>query len=492
MNPMALSIERAPARSGPSVRAAEWRFAGSDGRSYGWRASGIGSSLARFESGTRQCRRRGACDQRDAGARVDRARPVERRRDARRDLGRGQGVPDVRVGPGLGEHDAADGPVLEDQRPAAVAPVDRGAQLEDLAPDGRLAVDVAAGRGVRTGDGGRERPPGDRRPGSRASPRSAPRFGSIAANRRPGAPRPGTWSTAMSNAGSNEHDRAVEQAVVGRGDADRPPVAPRRRRGRWSRRSCAGRRSPVPTDSKPQAAAETLTVLGTAPWASVAGGGVARAGRWAAPGCGSKPTKTAGRPVLSRSRPSSTANSDGAGSSGLRTRMARRRLGRLGQARDRAEGDEAADEPDDEEGLRHPDEGAEDPVRRAEDAGPEARRHAGDRSSTRSTPRGRPRSAVRPGRGTGGRTARWCRAGRRGRGGRRSRGPPPATAPSEARRSGGARRNGIRGALRRRPAGSRPGPAGSPPDRRTGAGFAASAPRACRAATPRRGRLTPS
>ena len=35
MKPIALSIARAPARSGPSVRAAEWRLAGSVGRSYG-------------------------------------------------------------------------------------------------------------------------------------------------------------------------------------------------------------------------------------------------------------------------------------------------------------------------------------------------------------------------------------------------------------------------------------------------------------------------
>ena len=40
VKPMALSIARAPARSGPSVRAAEWRLAGSDG--YG--ASDIGVS----------------------------------------------------------------------------------------------------------------------------------------------------------------------------------------------------------------------------------------------------------------------------------------------------------------------------------------------------------------------------------------------------------------------------------------------------------------
>ena len=33
VKPTALSMPRAPARSGPSVRAAEWRLAGSDGRS---------------------------------------------------------------------------------------------------------------------------------------------------------------------------------------------------------------------------------------------------------------------------------------------------------------------------------------------------------------------------------------------------------------------------------------------------------------------------
>ena len=43
VKPMALSIARAPARSGPSVRAAEWRLAGSDG--YG--ASDIGGLLGR-------------------------------------------------------------------------------------------------------------------------------------------------------------------------------------------------------------------------------------------------------------------------------------------------------------------------------------------------------------------------------------------------------------------------------------------------------------
>ena len=43
VKPIALSIARAPARSGPSVRAAEWRLAGSDGGVVDWgrRASGV-------------------------------------------------------------------------------------------------------------------------------------------------------------------------------------------------------------------------------------------------------------------------------------------------------------------------------------------------------------------------------------------------------------------------------------------------------------------
>ncbi len=45
VNPMALSIARAGARSGPSVRACECRLAPSVGRSYGSGRSGIGQSL---------------------------------------------------------------------------------------------------------------------------------------------------------------------------------------------------------------------------------------------------------------------------------------------------------------------------------------------------------------------------------------------------------------------------------------------------------------
>ena len=56
---------------------------------------------------------------------------------------------------GLGEDQAADRPVGEDERTAAVAALDLGAEFEDVAADGRVAVDVAAGRGVGAGHGGR-------------------------------------------------------------------------------------------------------------------------------------------------------------------------------------------------------------------------------------------------------------------------------------------------------------------------------------------------
>ena len=64
---------------------------------------------------------------------------------ARRDVAGRQRVADVLVGPGLGEDDATDRAVGEDERAAAVAAIDLGAQLEDLASDLSVAVDVEAG-----------------------------------------------------------------------------------------------------------------------------------------------------------------------------------------------------------------------------------------------------------------------------------------------------------------------------------------------------------
>ena len=67
-----------------------------------------------------------------------------------------EGVPDVGVGPRLGEDDPADRAVGEDERPAAVAAFDGRAELQDLAADLVLAVDVVAGRRIPPGDGGGE------------------------------------------------------------------------------------------------------------------------------------------------------------------------------------------------------------------------------------------------------------------------------------------------------------------------------------------------
>src|SRR4029078_2580329 len=82
----------------------------------------------------------------------DLAGPPERRRDRRPDARRGQRVGDLRVGPGLGEDDAADGPVREHERAAAVALLDPRAQLEDPSRDVAVAVDVTGAGRVGVGD----------------------------------------------------------------------------------------------------------------------------------------------------------------------------------------------------------------------------------------------------------------------------------------------------------------------------------------------------
>ena len=72
-----------------------------------------------------------------------------------RDGRRAERVADVGIGPGLGEDQAADRAVAQHERPATVAALDLRAQLEDLPADRGLVVDVAAGRGVGAGHGGR-------------------------------------------------------------------------------------------------------------------------------------------------------------------------------------------------------------------------------------------------------------------------------------------------------------------------------------------------
>ena len=83
----------------------------------------------------------------------DRAGLAEGRRDPDRHGRRAQRVAHVGIRPRLGEDESADRPVLEHEWAAAVAAIDLGAQLEDVAVHAGLAVDVTAGRAVRPGDG---------------------------------------------------------------------------------------------------------------------------------------------------------------------------------------------------------------------------------------------------------------------------------------------------------------------------------------------------
>src|SRR5687768_1137183 len=54
----------------------------------------------------------------EAGSRIDRAGPPDARRAGLIGHPRRQGIADVWIGPGLGEDDAADGPVGQHERPA--------------------------------------------------------------------------------------------------------------------------------------------------------------------------------------------------------------------------------------------------------------------------------------------------------------------------------------------------------------------------------------
>src|SRR5262245_42729385 len=152
VKPMALSIARAPARSGPSVSAAEWRLAGSEavgssGMTVGSRSgraspSGIVrlSVHGRPQPGSPPPSGRAVSVQ--AGARFGRRSAADAGADPRPDLGATQRVADVLVRPRLGVDDPADRPVREDQRTAAVAAIDLGAELEDLPAHAVRAVDV--------------------------------------------------------------------------------------------------------------------------------------------------------------------------------------------------------------------------------------------------------------------------------------------------------------------------------------------------------------
>src|SRR5258705_13155846 len=89
----------------------------------------------------------------DAGAHGHRTSAAESRSDGDPDGSRGQSVADIDVGSGLGEDDPADRSIGKHQWPAAVASVDLRPELEDLAGDPVLTVDVTTLGRIAAGDG---------------------------------------------------------------------------------------------------------------------------------------------------------------------------------------------------------------------------------------------------------------------------------------------------------------------------------------------------
>ena len=159
----------------------------------------------------------------------------------------------------------------------------------------------------------------------------------------------------------------VEDAAAGRGHAHAARRRPRPRRAHWSRRSHSATTKPVPTDDRPQVAAETLSVLASAT-------------------CGDRPRRGIGRPIDRRPGQRLEADED-VGEPGVvepaaepdgdlgRWREDRghrpdggRAAGGLGQAGHRAFGQEAAREPHDQQCLDRPEAGAHRPVGRPEQA----------------------------------------------------------------------------------------------------------------------------
>ena len=217
----------------------------------------------------------------------------------------------------------------------------------------------------------------------------APRIGSAEANRRPGASRSGTWMTAMSKSGSKNTTVPSSRRSVGRGHADGATVRPGDDVGvghdvvgsdgetRPDRRIAArGRRD---LDGARDGALGQAT-----------GGGVVgpvdgrRRDRF-------EPDED-GRQAGAVEQPAQLDRELGGGrQQGVEDADGARRLGRLGQARDRPEGEEPTDQPHDEDGLRDPDERSRRPGRPRPARRCRGRARPDGRSSTRSIPRARPR-----------------------------------------------------------------------------------------------------
>ena len=125
---------------------------------------------------------------------------------------------------------------------------------------------------------------------------------------------------------------------------------------------------PVPTDERPQVAAVTLNVLASATAAMARAVGSLGWSTGGA-GSGSKPTKTSGRPVVSSQPPSPIGDLGGRREDAGHRADRGRAAGRLGQARDRTLGQQAAGQPDDEQDLDDAEACAGGPVSGPEKAG---------------------------------------------------------------------------------------------------------------------------
>ena len=249
VNPIALSIDAGTGavravrdRRGMALgRVGGRRRVGHRGRSPGMTgragAAGSGSRLQR--------RRRGAADAaQSTQAPVSTAvvPPSAGRIRATISLAR-QGIADLRVGPRLGEDDAADRAVGEDQRAAAVATLDRGPELQDVPPDLVRPVDVVAGRRIPAGHGRRQ----DRQRAAIRVPERGPDRAACRIRRREDErverrdPARGAARRRASGRTGSVPRRADARRVPRRGSRGCPP---RRSRGRWSAPRRSGSRSP--------------------------------------------------------------------------------------------------------------------------------------------------------------------------------------------------------------------------------------------------------
>ena len=141
--------------------------------------------------------------------------------DPHRHRGRAERVADVLVGAGLGEDQAADRPVAEDERAAAVTALDLGAQLEDVPPDLLRRRRCRARRDVGAGDGGRH----DRQVAARVAERRPDRAAiGVGAGERSGrGPQVASIEQRDVELGVEQHDGRIDQVAPAAATRTLPP-----------------------------------------------------------------------------------------------------------------------------------------------------------------------------------------------------------------------------------------------------------------------------